>query len=159
MNAIDDTTVEISGGGRDRDAKYESGYGPARVHLLSVEAGAGAAVEGGRHFSEFREVEGIKFPVQFTILNGGRKFADVTVTEIRLNTGLEGTGSGKKAMKQVCLVLMACWAAGSALAAETAQQRGKRVVDEALAALGGPAFLKWKTGWRPGARIRFITAN
>ena len=54
---------------------------------------------------------------------------------------------------------MACWAAGSALAAETAQQRGKRVVDEALAALGGPAFLKMEDRLETGRAYSFYNGE
>jgi len=54
-------------------------------------------------------------------------------------------------------ILLACCALASA-AAETAAERGKRVVYEALQALGGDAFCACKTGWRAGGGMGF-TAN
>jgi hypothetical protein len=62
-------------------------------------------------------------------------------------------------MKHVCLALMTLWTAGSALAAETAQQRGRRVVDEALAALGGPAFQKMEDRLETGRAYSFYNGE
>src|SRR4026207_1328062 len=45
-------------------------------------------------------------------------------------------------MKWTIVLLAACCSWHPAVAAETAQERGKRVVNEALQALGGQAFLK-----------------
>ncbi len=45
-------------------------------------------------------------------------------------------------MKWCALLLLAAWPAGPASAAETRQDRAKRVIDEALQALGGDAYLK-----------------
>jgi hypothetical protein len=60
---------------------------------------------------------------------------------------------------KIGLLLFACWAAGSAMAVETAQQRGKRVVDEALAALGGPAFLKMEDRLETGRAYSFYNGE
>jgi hypothetical protein len=46
-------------------------------------------------------------------------------------------------------------AAGSAAAAETAQQRGKRVVEEALAAAGGNAYLAMQDRVESGRAYSF----
>ncbi|HTQ53452.1 MAG TPA: hypothetical protein VMI94_03265 [Bryobacteraceae bacterium] len=47
-------------------------------------------------------------------------------------------------MRVICVALLAA-AAGWSAQAETSQQKGKRIVDDALAALGGPAFLAMQT--------------
>ena len=89
VNAVDDETVEISGPGEIVTLKMNPDTGlPASIYYQSKPA-QGPPLKVEDTYSEFREVDGIKFPVQLTILNGGRKFADVTVTEIRLNTGLK----------------------------------------------------------------------
>lgn len=57
-------------------------------------------------------------------------------------------------MKWMALAVAACCAAGTA-AAETAQERGKRVAHEALAALGGDAFLKMEDRVESGRAYSF----
>jgi len=58
-------------------------------------------------------------------------------------------------MNRIALVLLACGLAGGAGAAETAQERGKRVVDEALKALGGDAFLHMQDRVESGRAYSF----
>ena len=58
-------------------------------------------------------------------------------------------------MKWTIFILAACWACGPAAAAETAQDRGKRVVNEALAALGGDAFLHMEDRVESGRAYSF----
>jgi len=48
--------------------------------------------------SDFREVDGVKLPFQITINQGGKKFADVTVTEYKLNSGLKLAEMSKRPM-------------------------------------------------------------
>src|SRR5436305_1057985 len=57
-------------------------------------------------------------------------------------------------MRWMVLMLAAC-CAGRLSAAETAQERGKRVVQEALAALGGDAFLKMEDRVESGRAYSF----
>src|SRR3954466_10724687 len=58
-------------------------------------------------------------------------------------------------MKWTMLVLAACFAWHPAAAAETAQERGKRVVYEALQALGGDAFLRMEDRVESGRAYSF----
>lgn len=58
-------------------------------------------------------------------------------------------------MKWTVIVLAACCAWRTAGAAETAQERGKRVVYEALQALGGDAFLKMEDRVESGRAYSF----
>ena len=55
-----------------------------------------------------------------------------------------------------CSVLALACAAATGLAAETAQERGKRVVNEALQALGGNAFLKVEDRVETGRAYSFF---
>lgn len=47
-------------------------------------------------FRDWRDVNGIKIPYQATILQGGKKFADVSVTEFTINAGLKTEELSKK---------------------------------------------------------------
>jgi hypothetical protein len=58
-------------------------------------------------------------------------------------------------MKWIGIVLLGCGLAGYAAAAETAQDRGKRVVDEALKALGGDAYLHMQDRIESGRAYSF----
>jgi hypothetical protein len=58
-------------------------------------------------------------------------------------------------MKWTALILAACCAWHPAAAAETAQERGKRVVYEALQALGGDAFLRMEDRVESGRAYSF----
>jgi hypothetical protein len=68
---------------------------PTSLYYESVPV-SGPPVKVEDTLADFQEVDGIKFPFQITILDGGKKFADVTVTEIRLNTGLKEQDLAKK---------------------------------------------------------------
>jgi hypothetical protein len=58
-------------------------------------------------------------------------------------------------MKVTASIILFVLAANPALAAETAEQRGKRVVDEAIAALGGNAFLRVQDSVESGRAYSF----
>jgi len=58
-------------------------------------------------------------------------------------------------MKRAAAILLACGLAVSARAAETAQERGKRVVNEALQALGGKAFQQMEDRVESGRAYSF----
>ena len=49
----------------------------------------GVPVTVTEEYGDFREIGGVKIPHQIAIARGGRKFADVTVTESRINSGLK----------------------------------------------------------------------
>jgi hypothetical protein len=56
--------------------------------------------EGGSRveqiFGEWREVGGIKLPYQWTVMQGGKKFAVVTIEDYKINSGLTQEALGKK---------------------------------------------------------------
>jgi len=39
-------------------------------------------------YSDFRDLGGVKYPFKTVITQSGRKFADVLVTDARVNTGI-----------------------------------------------------------------------
>ncbi|HLG95695.1 MAG TPA: pitrilysin family protein [Bryobacteraceae bacterium] len=64
------------------------------VKLSYQEAGNSGPVE--QLYSDWREVGGVKLPFQWTVLQGGKKFAEVKVEDYKLNTGLTQETLGKK---------------------------------------------------------------
>ncbi len=90
VNATGAHTVEISdqqGNIAQLEIDGETGL-PARV-LYQRLPGAGPPVTVQEDYADFREVGGIRMPHKITLFQGGAKFADVTVSEIRLNMGLK----------------------------------------------------------------------
>ncbi len=47
-------------------------------------------------YSDWREVDGVKLPFQWTIMQGGKKFASVTIQDYKLNSGLTQEALSKK---------------------------------------------------------------
>ena len=90
VNAVDDVTVEIRGGwGESARIEINPDTGlPARIRYESPSAG-GPRMLTEEAWSDYREVSGIRFPFQISITQGGRKYADVTVSEFKVNSGLK----------------------------------------------------------------------
>jgi hypothetical protein len=89
ISALDDETLEI------RDAQghvarivldVETGL-PRRM-LFDMTPASGIPVAVEENYTEYRETEGIKMPHRATVLQGGRKYAEMSVSSIRINTGL-----------------------------------------------------------------------
>jgi hypothetical protein len=97
VSAVDDQTIEIS-----------SEWGQSARVVVDTETGMPLKIryeEGVRNgptqlmeetWSDFREVGGIKVPFKITITQGGQKYADVTVDEFRVNSGLKLTDLEKR---------------------------------------------------------------
>jgi hypothetical protein len=47
-------------------------------------------------YSDWRDVDGIKLPFRTTIFQGGKKAAELTVKEWKLNTGITAEEVGRK---------------------------------------------------------------
>jgi zinc protease len=90
VNAIDEKTIEITTATGDRvrlEIDPASGL-PARE--LYTEGGMGAPpADIIANFSDWRDVSGVKMPFKTMIEQGGKKFAEITVTEYKFNTGLK----------------------------------------------------------------------
>jgi zinc protease len=86
VNAVDENTLEISDrAGRVARLKLDPDTGlPASVSFVSGSAGS---IE--ERYAAFEPVAGILYPRQITIIRGGSKFADVTVKEVTVNTGIQ----------------------------------------------------------------------
>ena len=90
LNALDSNTVEISDGhGEIADVEFDPATGlPLRVRYDLAQA-TGAPLKVAEEYDDYREVAGVKIPHKITIIRGGQKFADVTVTDYKINSGLQ----------------------------------------------------------------------
>jgi hypothetical protein len=57
---------------------------------------SGPPVSVVNQYADFREVEGVKVPHKITITQGGRKFAEVTVSDYKVNAGLKAEDLNKR---------------------------------------------------------------
>ncbi len=89
-NAVDSRTVEITGpNGQWARVSADPVTGlPARIRYQGF-ARSGPPPLMEENWSDFREVAGIKVPFKIFITEDGRKYADVTVNEFRVNSGLK----------------------------------------------------------------------
>jgi len=67
---------------------------PAKLAYQQSPAEGGTAVE--EIFSDWRDVDGLHLPFQWSVTQGGKKFAGVTVQEYKINSGLTAETLGTK---------------------------------------------------------------
>ena len=96
VNATADDIVEISDASGEIARVVVNADGLPLSVLYDAVHLSGPPVSVEEDFSDFREVAGIKIPHAVRIVQGGQKFADVTVTDFRVNTGLRVTDLGKR---------------------------------------------------------------
>jgi len=89
VNALDENTVQIREDDQMAKVAFDPETGlPQKVMYESVVvSGPPQPVE--EDYSDFRDVNGVKVPFHVDILQGGKKFATVTVTDYKINTGLK----------------------------------------------------------------------
>ena len=90
VNAIDQQTVEISTpAGEAAQLTVDPATGlPVRVRYDAVHV-AGAPVSVEESWSYFRDVGGVKIPFKTALARNGQKYADVTMTDCKINSGLK----------------------------------------------------------------------
>ncbi|MEO5924605.1 MAG: pitrilysin family protein [Bryobacteraceae bacterium] len=95
VNAVNDNTVEISGGGETVRVEFDATGLPGK--LLYRDAGAnGAPTEVTETMSDFREVSGLKVPFKVTIQQGTEGIGQATMTSYAFNSGLTAEEIGKR---------------------------------------------------------------
>jgi zinc protease len=67
---------------------------PAKLNYQQSPAEGGSAVE--EIFSDWRDVDGLHLPFQWSVMQGGKKFAGVTVQDYKINSGLTAESLGKR---------------------------------------------------------------
>lgn len=96
VNRTADGTLEISSKDGDRvsiTVDEKTGL-PAKLAYRQSPAEGGTAVE--EIFSDWRDVDGLHLPFQWSITQGGKKFAAVTVQEYKINSGLTAQTLGTR---------------------------------------------------------------
>ncbi|MDQ6699886.1 MAG: insulinase family protein [Acidobacteriota bacterium] len=97
VNFVSDNELEISEkGGTAVRLFFDPKTGlPSKQTYRSVQP-QGAPVSIEETFRDFRDVQGIKVPYRITIVQNGAQFADLTVQDFKINTGLTPETIGKK---------------------------------------------------------------
>jgi len=97
VNAIDSTSVEITDStGQEAKVEFDAQTGLPRRVTYDTPQAIGAPLYTEDVFEDFRDVDGIKMPFKITINQGGRKFAEATVSEYKLNSGLKVTDLARR---------------------------------------------------------------
>lgn len=96
VNYVGDGVIEISSkdGESVRLSVDEQTGLPAKLAYQQSAAEGGSAVE--EVFSDWRDVNGIRLPFQWTVMQSGKKFAGVTVQDYKINSGLTPEALAKK---------------------------------------------------------------
>jgi zinc protease len=90
VNALDSATIEVSDpAGQTATLECDAGTGLPRRMRYDLTQTSGAALKVTEEFDDFRDVGGVKIPYKIAISRGGQKFADVTVTDYKVNAGLQ----------------------------------------------------------------------
>ena len=102
VSAVDDQTAEISDAdGQVSTVTFDAKTGlPQKVAYESVHV-AGEPVTVTDQYSDYRDVGGVMIPFKITIMQGDQKFADVTVTEAKINSGLKLEDVGRSGHEAV----------------------------------------------------------
>ncbi len=95
INAVAGNTLEISDKQGDSvQLQLDPSGLPAKVLYAGEGMGGSSSVE--ETLSDWRDVDGIKLPFATTIVQGGKKFADVKVEDYKINSGLTTEELSKK---------------------------------------------------------------
>jgi zinc protease len=90
VNALESSTVEISDqAGQIATVEFDAGTGLPRRVRYDLSQATGAPVLVTEEYRDFRDIAGVKVPHKIIISRGGQKFADLTVTEYKINSGLQ----------------------------------------------------------------------
>jgi hypothetical protein len=94
---VDDHTIEIgTSDGQSVRIEIDPSTGLPAKESYQAPAIGGASTEIAQTFADWRETSGLKMPFKAEMLQGGKKIADVTVTDYKFNTGLTEAEIGKR---------------------------------------------------------------
>jgi hypothetical protein len=90
VNALDDNTIEIADTtGQTARLEFDAGTRlPQRV-LYEVARAGGPPIPAEEVWSDFQEIAGVKVPHRITVMQGGRKYAEMKVTDFKVNSGIQ----------------------------------------------------------------------
>lgn len=97
INAVDDSTLEVTDSdGQSARIIFDEQTGlPLRVVYDAVHV-TGPPESVQDDYSDYRDVGGLKIPFKVMITRGGQKFADVVVSDAKINSGLKLDELGKR---------------------------------------------------------------
>jgi len=90
VNALDDNTIEIADtAGQTARLEFDAETRlPQRVLYETARAG-GPPIPTEETWSDFQEIAGVKAPHRITTMQGGRKYAEMKVTDFKVNSGIQ----------------------------------------------------------------------
>ena len=94
VNSSADGVLDISSKSGERVQLQVDEKTGVPLKLSYQEPGAGGSVE--QTYSDWRDVGGVRLPFQWTVIQGGKKYAEVKVQDYRLNSGLTEETLSKK---------------------------------------------------------------
>ena len=90
VNALDDNTIEIGDtGGQTARLELNAETGLPQRLLYEVARAGGPPIPAEEDWADFQEIAGVKVPQEITIMQGGRKFAEMKMTDFKVNSGIQ----------------------------------------------------------------------
>jgi zinc protease len=90
VNAVDGVSVEITDStGQQCKVEFDPTTGLPRRVTYDTPQAVGPPIYTEDVYEDYREVEGLKLPFRIIINQGGSKFAETSVMDFKLNTGLK----------------------------------------------------------------------
>ncbi len=96
VNAVGDSTVEISGGGLSVKVDFDPATGFPSKLSYQEPGQAGAPSQVTETVSDWRDAGGVKMPFKIVLEQDGKKAGEATVSSYQFNTGLKAEDLGKK---------------------------------------------------------------
>lgn len=96
VSAVDANAVEITEGSLKVRVEFDAATGLPARQIYSETDMRGAPSEVKETFSDWRDAGGVKLPYKAQIEQGGNKAGDLTVSEIKLNAGLDAAELSRK---------------------------------------------------------------
>ncbi len=93
---MDANAVEIADGASKVRVEFDAATGLPSKQIYSETDMRGAPSEVKETFSDWRDVGGVKLPFKVQIEQGGKPQGVVTVSDIKINTGLDPAELSKK---------------------------------------------------------------
>jgi zinc protease len=90
VNALDDNTIEIADAtGQTARLEFDADTRlPQRV-LYEIARAGGPPIPAEEAWSDFEETGGVKVPHRIAVMQGGRKYAELMVTDFKVNSGIQ----------------------------------------------------------------------
>jgi zinc protease len=89
VNALDDNTIEIAdAAGQTARLEFDTETQMPQRVLYEMARTGGPPITAEETWSDFQEIAGVKVPHKITVIEGGRKYAEMKVTDFKVNSGI-----------------------------------------------------------------------